>query len=82
MAANRPILALGPADGDLQTILNDSNAGTVIDYDDLDKIKSVLIDLYTKFKNRKLAIVSQGVEKYHRRNLTKQLATIIKQVKS
>lgn len=82
MAANRPILALGPADGDLQTILNDSNAGTVIDYDDLDKIKSVLIDLYTKFKNRKLAIASQGVEKYHRRNLTKQLATIIKQVKS
>ena len=82
MAANRPILALGPADGDLQTILNDSNAGTVIDYDDLNKIKSVLIDLYTKFKNRKLAIVSQGVEKYHRRNLTKQLATIIKQVKS
>ena len=82
MAANRPILALGPADGDLQTILNDSNAGTVIDYDDLDKIKSVLIDLYTKFKNRKLAIVSQGVEKYHRRNLTKHLATIIKQVKS
>ncbi|MGC6284056.1 MAG: glycosyltransferase family 4 protein [Polaribacter sp.] len=82
MAANRPILALGPTDGDLQTILNDSNAGTVIDYDDLDKIKSVLIDLYTKFKNRKLAIVSQGVEKYHRRNLTKQLATIIKQVKS
>ena len=82
MAANRPILALGPADGDLQTILRDSNTGTVIDYDDLDKIKSVVIDLYTKFKNQKLAIASQGVEKYHRRNLTKQLAAIIKQMKS
>ena len=82
MAANRPILALGPADGDLQTILNDNNAGTVIDYDDLDKIKSVIIDLYTKFKTQKLAITSKGVEKYHRRNLTKQLAAIIKQIKS
>ena len=82
MAANRPILALGPINGDLQSILTNSNAGTIIDYDDYVKIKSVLIELYTKFKTQKLAITSKGIEKYHRRNLTKQLAAIIKQIKS
>ena len=82
MAANRPILALGPINGDLQSILTNSNAGTIIDYDDYAKIKSVIIDLYTKFKTQKLAITSKGIEKYHRRNLTKQLAAIIKQIKS
>lgn len=82
MAANRPILALGPINGDLQSILTNSNAGTIIDYDDYAKIKSVIIDLYTKFKTQKLAIRSKGIEKYHRRNLTKQLAAIIKQIKS
>ena len=82
MAANRPILALGPINGDLQSILTNSNAGTIIDYDDYAKIKSVLIELYTKFKTQKLAITSKGIEKYHRRNLTKQLAAIIKQIKS
>ena len=82
MAANRPILALGPINGDLQSILTNSNAGTIIDYDDYVKIKSVLIELYTKFKTQKLAIRSKGIEKYHRRNLTKQLAAIIKQIKS
>ena len=80
MAANRPILALGPINGDLQSILTNSNAGTIIDYDDYAKIKSVIIDLYTKFKTQKLAITSKGIEKYHRRNLTKQLAAIIKQI--
>ena len=80
MAANRPILALGPINGDLQSILTNSNAGTIIDYDDYAKIKSVIIDLYTKFKTQKLAIRSKGIEKYHRRNLTKQLAAIIKQI--
>lgn len=82
MAANRPIFALGPINGDLQSILTNSNAGTIIDYDDYAKIKSVIIDLYTKFKTQKLAIRSKGIEKYHRRNLTKQLAAIIKQIKS
>lgn len=82
MAANRPILALGPKNGDLQSILTNSNAGTIIDYDDYVKIKSVLFELYTKFKTQKLAIRSKGIEKYHRRNLTKQLAAIIKQIKS
>lgn len=80
MAANRPILALGPINGDLQSILTKSNAGTIVDYDDYAKIKSVIIDLYTKFKTQKLAIRSKGIEKYHRRNLTKQLAAIIKQI--
>ena len=80
MAANRPILALGPINGDLQSILTNSKAGTIIDYDDYAKIKSVIIDLYTKFKTQKLAITSKGIEKYHRRNLTKQLAAIIKQI--
>ncbi len=82
MAANRPILALGPINGDLQSVLTNSNAGTIIDYDDYAKIKSVIIDLYTKFKTQKLAITSKGIEKYRRRNLTKQLAAIIKQIKS
>lgn len=82
MAANRPIFALGPINGDLQSILTNSNAGTIVDYDDYAKIKSVIIDLYTKFKTQKLAIRSKGIEKYHRRNLTKQLAAIIKQIKS
>lgn len=82
MAANRPILALGPINGDLQSVLTNSNAGTIIDYDDYAKIKSVIIDLYTKFKTQKLAIRSKGIEKYRRRNLTKQLAAIIKQIKS
>ncbi len=82
MAANRPILALGPINGDLQSVLTNSNAGTIIDYDDYAKIKSVVIDLYTKFKTQKLAITSKGIEKYRRRNLTKQLAAIIKQIKS
>ena len=46
------------------------------------KLKEQLLLLYQKFKNNDLTSNSNGVEPYHRRNLTKQLATVIKRTLS
>ena len=82
LQAKRPILAIGPEEGDAAKIITDTNAGVIIDFDNKVKLKEQLLLLYQKFKNNDLTSDSNGIEPYHRRNLTEQLATVIKRTLS
>lgn len=79
LQAKRPILAIGPVDGDLSEILNDTNAGSIVDFDDVDTIKSEILKMYFSFKEDVLEIKSKNITQYHRRNLTENLSKIIKE---
>ena len=72
MAAKRPILAIGPEDGDLSDILKDTNAGVVTGYENEEKLFLELQKLYTHFKNGTLEVASKNIEQFHRRELTNQ----------
>ena len=78
MNANRPILAIGPTDGDLTEILNSTNAGVLIDFNDATSLKSTLLEFYRLYKEKSLQVYSMNIEQYHRRNLTKRVSQIIK----
>ena len=80
LAAKRPILAIGPEDGDLSDILKDTNAGVVTGYENEEKLFLEIQKLYTNFKNGTLKVVSKNIEQFHRRELTNQLAKIIKKL--
>ncbi|WP_299012353.1 glycosyltransferase family 4 protein [uncultured Polaribacter sp.] len=80
LKAKRPILAIGPENGDLAAVLKDTNAGTVIDFKDHQKMKEEILRLYTLFKANKLKLDSKNIQRYHRKALTEQLAFIIKNV--
>ena len=82
LTAKRPILAIGPEDGDLSEILQDTNAGVVIDYDNENNMLLEIQKLYQQFKAGTLEVNSKNVEQFHRRALTKKLASIIKSIKS
>ncbi|WP_420552782.1 glycosyltransferase family 4 protein [Tenacibaculum aiptasiae] len=82
LQAKRPILAIGPEDGDLAEILNKTQSGIIVDFESKEKIKQVVLSLYQKFKQNDLRISSLDIEKYHRKELTKQLSVILKQVVS
>lgn len=79
LQAQRPIVAIAPIDGDLSVILQKSKAGTVVGFQDEVALKKIVVDLYQKYQSGVLKIDSVGVEQYHRKVLTAQLATIIKQ---
>jgi len=72
MASNRPILVIGPEDGDLAKIISDTKSGVVCGYDNEVKLKEVILDLF----NNKL-IFNPYFEKYSRKNLTKNLSVIL-----
>lgn len=80
LQAKRPILAIGPEDGDLAEILKKTKSGTIVDFDSKEKMKQLILDFYKKYKENKLKISSVNVEEYHRKELTKQLSVILKQV--
>jgi glycosyltransferase involved in cell wall biosynthesis len=82
LKAKRPILAMGPEDGDLATILKGTNAGVLVNFDAEEKLKIQLLEMYEKFKEKKLIVNSVHIEKYHRKELTKKLAFILKSLNS
>jgi glycosyltransferase involved in cell wall biosynthesis len=78
LAAGRPILALGPKDSDIEGIINETKSGKFYNYRETDALKSHLLELYSDFKIGSLAVSSEGIEKYSRRELTKRMSEIIK----
>jgi glycosyltransferase involved in cell wall biosynthesis len=82
LTAKRPILAIGPEDGDLATILAETNAGVVINFDAEEKLKFQINKLYQQFKRGKLIVNARNIQKYHRKELTKNLAVLLKSLNS
>ena len=82
LKAKRPILAIGPEKGDLATILQETNSGVIVNFDAEEKLKLEIEALYQKYKEDKLTLNSNNIEKYHRKELTKKLAFILKSLNS
>jgi hypothetical protein len=74
LAAKRPVLCLGPEDGDAARILNETKAGLLAGFGDVEKMKQHILQLYEGYKNGTLTIQSQEIEKFSRRELTRQLS--------
>ncbi|MCK5815354.1 MAG: glycosyltransferase family 4 protein [Flavobacteriaceae bacterium] len=80
LVAKRPILAIGPVDGDLAQILNDTDSGVIIDFKNAVSLKSTILELYKKYKNESLKVNSKNIEQFHRKNLTEKLSKLIKAI--
>ncbi|AVR47473.1 glycosyl transferase family 1 [Christiangramia fulva] len=78
LASKRPILAIGPHNWDVGKILSDAGAGQVFQYGDKETIKNFIFSEYQKFKNGEELLLASEVSKYHRRETTKKLAELIK----
>jgi len=77
LAAKRPILAQGSEDGDLAQILKETNAGFIFNFNDKTLIKEEIKRQFLLFLNKENNVASQGIEKYSRENLTKELVKIL-----
>ena len=78
MASGRPILCIGPEDGDSARILSETRTGVTAGFDDKSKMKAVILDWMVKHtENQLVANDTEAVEKYSRRNLTKEFVKIL-----
>ena len=77
LASGRPILAIGPTNGDLARILDETGAGYISEYDDQGSIKNIILELYEKYLQNNLDNNMKEIGKYSRKNLTAELAAIL-----
>lgn len=76
LASGKPILALGPCDGDAAQILAETQAGTINEPNDEVGIRRNLLQYYNQWKNQ-LPASGRKVEVYSRRVLTDKLIAIL-----
>ena len=72
MASNRPILVIGPEDGDLANIIRQTNTGFVTGFDNEIKLEESILKLFKNKEN-----FDSNLKMYSRENLTKKLSSIL-----
>ena len=77
MSAKRPILAVGPVDGDAATILTETEAGIMVDFNDEIATKEAILSYYNCYKTNTLQVNNTSVHRFSRRSLTAELAKLI-----
>lgn len=81
LAAKRPVLAIGPADGEVASVLNETGAGYCSDFLDIESLTSNLASLYRKFREEgDCSISSSGATRFSRYNLTREMAGVLDEV--
>jgi len=82
LAANRPLIGVGPVDGDAAAVLKQTKAGKIIDYEDVEGMKELVFSYYKLYKENALTLKTSSVESFSRKNLTKELSHLIHQLTS
>ncbi|MCJ7468055.1 MAG: glycosyltransferase family 4 protein [Maribacter sp.] len=74
MAAMRPILAIGPNQWEAGQMVTETSIGHTFTYAETTHLKEVLLKWFDAYRTGTLVVAAKGIEKYSRRELTKQLA--------
>ena len=80
LSARRPIIALGPKGSDMKAIIEDTSSGVFFEYSEKEMLKNQLKSYYSDYRNDRLKVDSQNIEQYSRRELSRKLAGLLKQL--
>ena len=80
LQAKRPILAIGPEDGDAAEIIKKTASGVIFGFENKEGLKSHLLELYQAYKKGTLEVDSKNIKQYHRKELTGQLADLLRTI--
>lgn len=77
MVSERPIIAIGPDRADVEIIIDQTNTGNYFGYNDFESLKSIILKHFKAYQKGTLQTHPIGLQKYHRKQLTKQLSELI-----
>jgi glycosyltransferase involved in cell wall biosynthesis len=77
LGAERPILCIGPTDGDAANIINECDAGKTSDFNDLEGLKKNLFNYFTAFQSETLILQKDHYKRYSREDQAKELDILI-----
>jgi glycosyltransferase involved in cell wall biosynthesis len=79
-AAKKPILAIGPENWEAGKMVLDTQSGTYLLFGDKEKVKSWILDQFYQKEAQGVKQINSDISKYHRRELTGELADLIKKI--
>jgi glycosyltransferase involved in cell wall biosynthesis len=81
MAARRPVLCIGPEDGDAAGIIRTTNTGEVCGFDTNARLMEIILESYTGFLTSEKKFSTKGIEQYSREYLTRLLGELMGKMK-
>lgn len=82
MASGKPILALVPSSGEVAKIIQKTNTGLVVNFEDVDSIKKAYLQLYKQWetKQKNFHPDKEEIFKFNQIDLTKELALLLNEI--
>ncbi|MCX6266202.1 MAG: glycosyl transferase family 1 [Bacteroidetes bacterium] len=80
LATRRPVLCIGPTDGDSARIIREAKAGVTCNFDDRTSIKKALLDLYGRYKLGALQNQEGEIDSFSRKGLTKKISILLNDI--
>jgi hypothetical protein len=77
LAAGRPILCIGPEDGDAAEIIRKTESGVVAGFGEEDRIFKHIINLHKAPKDKEAFTTKESTQQYSRKILTARLTGIL-----
>jgi hypothetical protein len=82
MNSGRPILAIGPTDGEAAHILEETGTGVIVGFNDRVKLKNLILDYYNKYRLGELNVDAKSIDKYSRKSLTGRMSELFTEILS
>ncbi|NLO01743.1 MAG: glycosyltransferase family 4 protein [Bacteroidales bacterium] len=76
LAVRRPILAIGPSGADFAKIIKRTNSGEAIDFNDIEKIKSTILNYFLLYQQQQLYIEGEAGKEFSRKELARKFMKI------
>lgn len=77
LAAKRPVLVVGPPQGDTANIVAESGAGKIFDYSEVEELKNQLVQWMDAFEMGTLVVNPEEINRYSRKFLAGKFAEVI-----
>lgn len=77
LASRRPIICIGPPDGDAATIIKETHCGAVFDFSETQSLKEEILRLFYDFSTGKKQLPCKGVKQFERKKLTSKMAGVL-----
>lgn len=77
LGARRPVIGIGPTNGDSAQILSDSGAGKMFPYDDQTGISDYVLNCFKQYESKQLMVQDGEIMQYSRQSMAKQYAALL-----
>lgn len=81
LSSGRPIFCIGPEDGDAAHIISEAKAGVTVGFEDKEKMKAIIKELYDAYKSGTLkGCPNEAIKKYSRKSLTDEFVDMMNKI--